>query len=172
MHIPYYVPNTVQIKYWNEINFNFHFIVSRDFNVTVFSKHFPTINILMKFNTEQKLCCLVLHRNKSTIIFRNGRRVHRFILCQNYMMFLLVLNPPPSILRLNIAYLAVAEGWLFGWFVLFLQWSIAKNVDIVFLFNIVNVDIVFLFNIVMHDPTIYLISPTHVVYRLSVSIWI
>ena len=25
----------------------------------------------------------------------NGRRVHRFILCQNYMMFLLVLNPPP-----------------------------------------------------------------------------
>ena len=26
-----------------------------------------------------------------TIIFRNGRRVHRFILCQNYMMFLLVL---------------------------------------------------------------------------------
>ena len=29
------------------------------------------------------------------IIFRNGRRVHRFILCQNYMMFLLVLNPPP-----------------------------------------------------------------------------
>ena len=33
------------------------------------------------------------------------------ILCQNYMMFLLVLYPP-SILRLNIAYFAVAEGWL------------------------------------------------------------
>ena len=29
------------------------------------------------------------------IIFRNGRRVHRFILCQNYMMFLLILYPPP-----------------------------------------------------------------------------
>ena len=29
------------------------------------------------------------------MIFRNGRRVHRFILCQNYMMFLLVLTPPP-----------------------------------------------------------------------------
>ena len=28
------------------------------------------------------------------------------------MMFLLVLNPPPPILRLNIAYFAVAEGWL------------------------------------------------------------
>ena len=32
-------------------------------------------------------------------------------------------NPPPLILRLNIAYFAVAEGWLLldiGWFVLFL----------------------------------------------------
>ena len=32
-------------------------------------------------------------------------------------------NPPPPILRLNIAYFAVAEGWLLldiGWFVLFL----------------------------------------------------
>ena len=38
-------------------------------------------------------------------------------------MFLLVLYPPPLILRLNIAYFAVAEGWLLldiGWFVLFL----------------------------------------------------
>ena len=43
------------------------------------------------------------------------------MLCQNYMMFLLVLYPPP-ILRLNIAYFAVAEGWLLldiRWFVLF-----------------------------------------------------
>ena len=39
-----------------------------------------------------------------------ARRVHRFILCQNYMMFLLVLYPPPPILRLNTAYFAVAEG--------------------------------------------------------------
>ena len=34
-----------------------------------------------------------------------------------------VLNPPPPILRMNIAYFAVAEGWLLldiGWFVLFL----------------------------------------------------
>ena len=41
-------------------------------------------------------------------------------------MFLLVLNPPPPILRLNIAYFAVAEGWLLldiGWFVLFLTCS-------------------------------------------------
>ena len=40
------------------------------------------------------------------------------------MTFLLVLNPPPPILRLNIAYFAVAEGWLLldiGWFVLFLN---------------------------------------------------
>ena len=32
-------------------------------------------------------------------------------------------EPPPPILRLNIAYFAVAEGWLLldiGWFVLFL----------------------------------------------------
>ena len=36
--------------------------------------------------------------------------------------YLLVLTPPPPILRLNIAYFAVAEGWLLldiGWFVLF-----------------------------------------------------
>ena len=46
---------------------------------------------------------------------------YRFILCQNYMMFPLVL-PPPPILRLCIALFAVAEGWLLldiGWFVLF-----------------------------------------------------
>ena len=58
-------------------------------------------------------------------------RVHSFILCQNYTMFLLVLNPPPPILRLNIAYFAVAEGWLLldiGWFVLFL--NIFKHVSI------------------------------------------
>ena len=39
------------------------------------------------------------------------------------MKFLLVLNPPPPILRLNIANVAVAEGWLLldiGLFVLFL----------------------------------------------------
>ena len=34
------------------------------------------------------------------IIFRNDRRVHRFILCQNYMMFPLVL-PPPSYEAVN-----------------------------------------------------------------------
>ena len=34
--------------------------------------------------------------------------------------------PPPPILRLNIAYFAVAEGWLLldiGWFVLFFFWK-------------------------------------------------
>ena len=30
------------------------------------------------------------------LFFRNVRRVHRFILCQTYMMFPLVLYPPPS----------------------------------------------------------------------------
>ena len=41
-------------------------------------------------------------------------------------MFLLVLYPPPPILRLNIANFAVAEGWLLldiGWFVLFLWFT-------------------------------------------------
>ena len=36
-------------------------------------------------------------------------------------------EPPPPILRLNIAYFAVAEGWLLldiGWFVLFLSLKI------------------------------------------------
>ena len=54
------------------------------------------------------------------IIFRNGRRVHRFLLCQNYMMFPLVLYPP--CFRQFIAIFAVAEGWLLldiGWLVLF-----------------------------------------------------
>ena len=63
------------------------------------------------------------------IIFRNVRRVHRFILCQNYMMFPLVLNPPPPILRLCIDLFAVAKGWLLldiGWFVLFLQNKICE----------------------------------------------
>ena len=39
-------------------------------------------------------------------------------------MFLLVLNPPPPILRLNIAHYAVAEGWLLldiRWFVLLFE---------------------------------------------------
>ena len=43
------------------ISFKFHFIIYRDLNVTVFSKRFPKINILMKFGTEQNVCCLVLH---------------------------------------------------------------------------------------------------------------
>ena len=44
------------------------------------------------------------------IIFRNDRRVYRFILCQNNMMFPTVLLPPPPIFRLCIALFAVAEG--------------------------------------------------------------
>ena len=53
--------------------------------------------------------------------FRNGRRVHRFILCQYYMMFSLFLYPPP-IFRLCIALFVVAEMLLlldYGWFALF-----------------------------------------------------
>ena len=55
----------------------------------------------------------------------NVRRVLRFIPCLNYMMFPLVLYPPP-LLRQCIAIFAVAEGWLLldiGLFVLFLQSS-------------------------------------------------
>ena len=54
--------------------------------------------------------------------FRNVHRVHRFILCLNYMMFPLV--PPPSLLMHCVAIFAVAEVWLFldiGWFVLLLN---------------------------------------------------
>ena len=51
-------------------------------------------------------------------------------------MFLLVLYPPPPILRLNIAYFAVAEGWLLldiGWFVLFLYILELKSFEITWL---------------------------------------
>ena len=44
------------------------------------------------------------------LIFRNVPRVHRFILCLNYMMFPLVLSP--SLLRQCIAIFAVAEWCL------------------------------------------------------------
>ena len=69
--------------------------------------------------------CIFAEKENGTwwgIIFRNGRRVHRFILCQNYMMFLLVLKPPPRILRLNIAYLRSARVAVarYRWFVLFM----------------------------------------------------
>ena len=58
------------------------------------------------------------------------RRLHRFILSQNYMMFPFVLSPPPSILRLCIALFAVAQGWLLldiGWFVLLLSFILIFN---------------------------------------------
>ena len=46
----------------NKIFFlKFHFKIYRDLNATVFNKRFPAINILMKFKTEQNVCCRVLH---------------------------------------------------------------------------------------------------------------
>ena len=46
-------------------------------------------------------------------LYVNGRRVHRFILCQNYMMFPLVLYPPPlNYFEAVYCLFAVAEGWL------------------------------------------------------------
>ena len=65
---------------------------------------------------------IILNKSDFEDFFRNDRRVHRFIICQNYMMFPLVLYPPPPILRLCIVLFVVAEGWLLldiGWFVLF-----------------------------------------------------
>ena len=54
----------------------------------------------------------------------NVRRVHRSLLCLNYMLFPFVLYPP--LLRRCVAIFAVAKGWLLlniGWFVLFLVFS-------------------------------------------------
>ena len=48
-------------------------------------------------------------------------------------MFPLVFYPPPPLLRLNIAYFAVAEGWLLldiGWFVLFLFYCTSDQVRV------------------------------------------
>ena len=42
-------------------NFKFYFIIYRDLIGIVFSKRFPTINIQVKFNTEQNVCCRVYH---------------------------------------------------------------------------------------------------------------
>ena len=44
------------------------------------------------------------------IIFRNGRRVHRFILCQNYLMFPLVLYPLPLTGGSELLYLRSRKG--------------------------------------------------------------
>ena len=58
------------------------------------------------------------------VVFQSGRRVHRFMLCQNVVVFPLVLYPPLPVLGLCVALFAVAEGWLLldiGWFVLFLE---------------------------------------------------
>ena len=71
------------------------------------------------------------------INFRNVRRVHRFILCLNYMMIPLVLYPLP-LLRQCIATFTVAEGWLLldiGWFILFLNSIIKTNAKSIFLSN-------------------------------------
>ena len=49
--------------------------------------------------------------------------MHRFILCQNYMMFRLVLYPLPHLRQCIVALSAFAEGWLLldiGRLVLFL----------------------------------------------------
>ena len=62
-----------------------------------------------------------------------------FILCQNYMVFLLILNhtplppPPPSYLRQGLALFVVAQGWLFPdieWFVLFFYANIYNGFHI------------------------------------------
>ena len=55
------------------INFTFYFINYHDMNVTLFSKRFPTIEILMKFNTEQKVCCRELHRVHNEKCIYNGQ---------------------------------------------------------------------------------------------------
>ena len=47
IHIPYFILEQVQSKTRNKIDFKFRYIIYRDLNVTVFSKRFPTINILV-----------------------------------------------------------------------------------------------------------------------------
>ena len=46
--------------------------------------------------------------------FQNGRRMHRLILCQNYMIFPLVLYPLPPYFEVVYCFfvVTVAEGWL------------------------------------------------------------
>ena len=72
---------------------------------------------------------LVFDKKTADLLFTmTVKSFSNFILCQNCMMFLLVLYPP--ILRLNIAYFAVAEGWLLldiGWFVLFSKSVLNEN---------------------------------------------
>ena len=75
----YYVVKQVQSKTRNKINFKFHFIIYRDLNAIVFSKRFHTINMKMKFNTVQNVCCRILQyivfamRNESTIV--NSKKI-------------------------------------------------------------------------------------------------
>ena len=74
--------------------------------------------------TQKPVCCPFTEARCMTTDWKLIlRRLFLFIICQNYVMFPLVLWPSP-ILMLWIALFAVAEGWLLldiGWFVLFYE---------------------------------------------------
>ena len=73
--------------------------------------HFGMTLVILSFQIHFEFLSKLLESLNLGIIFRNGRRVHRFILCQKYICSRWFCNSPPP-LRLCIALFAVAEDWL------------------------------------------------------------